>query len=838
MAAKRKGSGDKYLDCLVEHLEKAVGMGKTRIGEAKDEYSRQVEANLEQGMALNDARTKAMAFIHDALDQTKLAKQKRIHATAKKISEFEARTAEAQGIRTLFKGSPAERYYQALRSMVEDDQRLKTSEHNFTAEVEASQNIMFRMLREEIDNFSQNMFGMKRGSVEDVDIANEFIKPGSSNNKAAANIANALKKIHKYYISEANLHGASIKHLDSEMPWTPSMAKITSIDELINDLKTHIDWSKSGAGRYVKVSERDEWLKAYANSAAKDRWDDMIRPYEFTGGEFARDFHNDRMVQFKDGASYDFMSKKYMDGGIYQTTHHAIQKMAHNLGVIKIWGPSPSHTVKLFRDMAEKAAGEATPVGKNAKGINRYLKRYDNITDIALHRNSMDPESKLGLVTNTSSNLMTTAMLTQAVFLSVPGDLLTMMSNRLANNEPILRVLGAYMDTMTRIKNARREMLQLGHAASEFTSSVTYNSRFDYGQQFGATWSKYIADKTMKLNGMNRGFDAVRAADNRARSMSLYEARTTAWSQLRERDMLERAGFTEAEWKKTAKSMENTAYSPADNIGMFRPLDHWDTLGSELVHKWQRFFINQGKRSVIENTIESRAILMGSTRPDTFRGALLNSFGRFHGYPTAFFLSMARSALSADTVGGTVWSLARSGLMVTAAAAMGIQAKNYWQGKEFQDIRDPSFWLKATMSSGAFSMWGDYVVGGMRADTATTIAKSIGGPLVQMFADAIAVTEGSAFQALEIGEHSGNWTRGKAGADAVDFLRKYIIPETFFVAPLIQRNVLEPFQHWLDPERMENRWEGQRKAQKDAGTPFLPGAGPGSGNPIPFIRGQ
>lgn len=836
--ARRKGSGDKYLDCLVEHLEKAVGMGKTRIGEAKDEYVRQTEANQEKGLGLNDARTKAMAFIHDALDQSKIAKQKRIDATAKRISEFEARRTETLGVKMPFRGSPAERIGRMLRSMIEDDPILKTAEHNFVAEAEIAEKHMFSMFRNVIDDFSQNWAGIRRGSVEDADIANEFKKPGSSNNKVAADIANAIRQIHKYYISEINLHGASVKHTEGEMVWKPVSSKITNEAELINDIKANINWNTSGAGHYVRLGERDEWVKKYVRAAFENKWDGMPRPYEHTGGEFARDFHNDRMVQFKDGASHDFMSKKYMDGGIYQTTLHSIQKMAHNMAVVKIFGPSPNHTVKLFRDMAEKAYLDVTPIGTSPTKINKHLKKYDTMTDIVLRHNAMDPEGRLGAMVNASSNLMTTAMLSQASFLSIPGDIATMMANRLANNEPVLRAVGSYIQAMSQIKNARREMLHAGWGASEFTSSTFYQSRYDYGAQFGPTWTKYLADKTMRLNLMNRGFDAVRAADTRARAASLYEARNTAWSQLRERGMLERAGFTEAEWKKTAKAMETKVYSPNDEIGMFRPFDHYDALGSDLTHKWQRFYYNQSRRSVIENTVESRAMLMGNTRADTLTGAIANSFARFHGYPTTFFMSMARSAMSADTVGGVIWNLTRTGGMVAMAAAMGIQAKNFWQGKEFQDMRDPEFWLKASMSSGAFSIWGDYVVGGMRADPATTISKAIGGPLVEMFADAIALTEGSAFQALEIGEHSGKWTLGKTGVDAVDFLRKYMIPEPFFVAPLIQRNLLELLQEQMSPKTMAKRYKGQNKAQEKAGTPQKPGTGPGSRNPLPFLGGQ
>jgi hypothetical protein len=842
MAKKAKGSGDKFLDCLLEGIEKVQGFGKTKVSLAKDEYLRQVEFNQENGQGLNDARIDAMTFVQTALEQTKLAKQNSIRATANKVSEANARFDEADTIRLPWlKNTPAVRAYHALRTMLEQDPRMKkTGEHNFVAEVEVAKNNMFRMLRDQIDEFSKNWLGQRRGSVTDADIADEIIRPGSTVSQVAKDIAKSLEEIGKYHNSELNLHGVTIKRLAGELPFHPIGAKLVNVPEFVSDIKQGIDWAKSGAGRYIRPAERDEFLEAYAKAVQRgdfNKFPDKFRPYEYTGGEFARDFHNDRFIQFKDGKSYADMVAKYMDGGMLQTTTHSIEKMAHNLGVVKIFGPSPSHTSKLFREMAADRAGDKA-VAAGQPPSNRYLRRYQAMEDIALRRNPIDPESRLGQFVEGTGNMMTAAMLSQASWLSIPGDIATTMANRMANNEPILRIMSAWPEAFIRIKWSRREALAAGHASSEFTANSVASSRYGVMAEYGPWIPRYIADKAMRLNFMNRGFDAMRGADSRLRSMSLYEQRTLAFKDVRERVMLERNGITEAEWKRTTEVMEKHVYRPADDITMFRPMDHFDSLGSDLAHKWQRMFYNESRRSVIENTIEARAMMTGATRADTLTGAVLASFAKFHGYPTTFFLGMARAALATDTPLATTKMLARTGLMVTVAAAMGIQAKQFWQGKEFYDPRDVDFWMKASMSGGAFSMWGDFVTGAMRADSATTIVKGMAGPYAQMVGDAFEVTLGSAFQALEIGEHSGKWTAGKAGVELVDFMRKYMIPETFFVAPIMQRDILEPFQDWLSPDTMAHRYKSQKGFAAAAGTPFKPGMGPGSLNPLPIDLGS
>lgn len=836
--ARKKSSGDKFLDCLVTELEKAKGYGKVKIGLARDEYLSQTAYHVEQGMGLNDARIRAMDHVRLRLEETKIAKQAKMQATADRVSEFEAGLVDAETIKTAwFKGTPADKIYHALRTRIEDDPRMTTASHNFVAEAEVAERNMWQMFRNVIDEFSKNWAGIRRGSVTDAEIANEHIRPGSTGSKPAADIASAMKQRDAYAISEQRRYGVSIRHQEGDLPWSPMAAKLQTKEQFIADMKANIDWARSGAGRFIRPAERDEWLGQYFEAARTGEWDNLQQPFEYTGGHFAVNFHNDRMIQFKDGEAYAAMHEKYMDGGLMQTNLHATQKLAHNIGVVKIFGPSPEHTAKVFRDMAQKRAHALAPAGQSAKKIDKYLKRYDNMVDIVLRRNAMDPESNLGFAVNTASNLMTSAMLTQASFLSIPGDFATAFAARLSNNEPVLRITGAWLDAMIRAKATRREMLHAGHAASEFTAMSINNTRYGFGFEAGSTVTRYIADKSMRLNLMNRGFDAMRGADTRVRAMSLYEARNQPFKNLRENRMLERNGITEADWVRTAKVMEQKVYSPADGIDMFRPMDHFDTLGPELAHKWQRMFYNESRRSVIENTIEARAMMLGNTRPDTLAGALLNSFARFHGYPVTFFLSMARSIMAADTVQGSMQLAAAYGLATTMAAAMGIQAKNIWQGKEVQDMRDPEFWVKASTSGGAFSMWGDFITGGMRADTATTIVKGIGGPLVQMVGDLDALTIGSAFRSMDIGENSGNWTLGKGGVELVDFMRKYMIPETFFTAPIMQRLVLEKLQERMSPQTMERRRKGQLGFAAEAGTPYKPGAGPGSGNPFPMLPG-
>ena len=389
--------------------------------------------------------------------------------------------------------------------------------------------------------------------------------------------------------------------------------------------------------------------------------------------------------------------------------------------------------------------------------------------------------------------------------------------------------MGQYLQDMFNTARARRDALGIGHIHSEYSAQITHSTHYHNNFAMGETAAKWLSDKTMKLNLMNRHFDAMVTSDNKWRAISLFENRHLSYDQLNERFLLENNGITPAEWDRTRKIMGDNPFQPADEISMFRPLDHMDALGSELTHKWQRLFWNESRRSVMRSSIEAQAIAMGGSRADEVVGALRKSTVAFQSYGITFALNLSR-ILMENSADERMGAFARIGLTTVIAGAIAAQARNIANGRSLEPMDTTSFWIKAV--SQAMGPWGSLISGGLRTDPASAIIKAAGGPLVEATAEFIARTEGSAFQFFEINESNNTWQGTKEGVKWIDFIRKYAAPNTFWAGILLQRHILEPFQRYLDPHGMDVRFKHQQAQAKGVGSPFFKGVGPGTGSAI------
>jgi hypothetical protein len=825
---------DAYLGCLKKEMNKKRGYGDKKISAAADEYQRLAERNLASGMALTDARDTAMNTILTRLDAAGQEKKDKLFATAKLLSDHEARLRSTSAVKT-WAGTVASKIGVGLKSLLESDLRLPASNFNFMAIRDIAEKRMFRMFNETIESASKNWLGQQRGNTTMREFAAEIMKPGSTNNPVAKSFADAWRQRDAFFMSEMKRFGITVSPVDGQMVFHPVAAKLPPKAEFIADMKNNMDLNKSGGGAIIRENELDDWLGKYYDGIRKGNFNDLPKAFEQTGGQFTRDFANDRMIQFKDADAYAAMHEKYMNGDFLYTHAQSTKKLAHNMALAQVLGPSPVHMEGTLIKMAKDLAAELTPAGSNVKAIDKQIRRFQTMMDMALHRNAMDPESAIGMWTTAISNFQQGAMLGGSVFASLPGDMATMIATRMINHEPVLAALAAIPKALIMSKATQREMLMFGHGASEYTNQIVHEARFNSMAEYTTTPFRWGADKVLRLTGMPRAFEAVRAADMMARSKSLFEHMNTPYDQLAERDMLARWDVTAKDWQATQKAMQTgNNYSPADGIGMFRPLDHADALGPELTQKWQLLMHNEGKRNVIETTLEARAIATAGLRPDTWAGFLLSSAGRFHSYALTQGLALARTIMEADTVGGKMAIAARSGLALIVLTAMGLQVRDYMQGKQFADIRNPKFWARAVFASGAFGYWGDVTNGAVRADPASAVLNTIGGPYVKMMGDAIALSMGSAFANMDVNEASGTWTAGKAGVHLVDFFRQNLIPAPFFIKPLLDRHILEPLQEAMDPKLMAQRYAGQISHAIAAGTPYRKGNEPGTrGSIIP-----
>lgn len=832
-----------FAQCLATKLEKKPGFGKKRVQEAIRAYERYRDQAVRDGLPLLQAQEQASARVIREVEEVRRAKVKAGVYNIGILGGFAKRLDLAPDITTAWgRRDLADKLGVALSSVIEEDVRVKGHASVMT-EYNVNHGKFWSLFRDVMDNFGKGAFGRQLGRSHMPNVVKELFREGSSGDQAAKDIAQAYRKFRKMYVALMNETGVTMRPIQDEgLPTAFSAVSVANRakDEFVADMNAALDWNKTTwpNGDLVEAAERIELLELSYDAIRTGDYTVFDQPFAQLGGRWGKELEQGRNFRYASADAWQAMHNKYGDGEIFDVMTRDMDKSAFSLATAKLLGTNPDYMLKQMRALTDKRADTAGGK-KSPQKIDRHLRRFDVMHDMLLKHNPMDPESALANTISTTSNLASAAMLKSAVFTAVPGDILTTIATRWANNQPVIAFLGEYIRAMFpgAYRTAAVDALGAGHVIDDLISNNFIAARFGAGQQYGMALSRRVADFTMRTSFMSRHTNALRAANQREMMLRLYKLRHTKFNDIRERVIFERAGITEAEWDRTRHEM--TAWSPVQGVNYFRPIDMVDKLGHDLTNKFQSMIWNEGRRMVLQTSLEAMARIKRGVRQDTAAGALLHSLGMFHGYPVTNMLIFSRLIMSLDGNNmGRAKLIASLGIGGALVGAMAQQLRSFTQGKEFNPMDNPEFWIKAMASGGSFAIWGDFITGAMRSDTKTAMLGVLAGPLGNVVGEATDLSLGTAFQWAEIGDRTTEMTLGAKGADLIDALRRSVIPQTWLYAYALERDILEPLQEMLDPVGMKRSQSRRKRMAKDQGTPFRRGYEPGRTFVTPFLTGQ
>lgn len=829
---------DRYAKCLIDAVKKAGPFGKERIAQARQAYERYRDRYVNEGDDLEVAAGRASEQVLRELEEVRVAKLKAAKKHINILADMKTRLDDAEEIRTLIgKTNQADKLWHGLKTVFEDDVRI-AGHTSIMSDYSANMGKFWSLFRDSMEYFSKGTFGTQRGKIHFNNIVRELFLEGSSGDQAAKDVAQAFRKFETMYVNGMNETAVTLRKFDNVGPPTHFSAVDLSNatkETFVNDMLETLDWNRTlwPNGAVVAEGERRGMLELMYDALRTNDYSAFPKRWGELGGRFAKEQESGRILQFKDANAWLAAHDKYGGGvNIFDVVQRTIDKSAYNLAVAKVLGNSPDYMYQQLRAMT-KARANATTKGKNPARaghlIDKHLRRADAMSDTVLRHNPMDPESALAATIQTTSNLATSAMLKAAVFLAVPGDLLTSIVTRMANHQPVIQFLGEYMKAMFpgNYRNYLTELVGAGFVADDFISNNFIASRFGAGQQFGPAWSRRIADTTMRASLMSRHTTAIRAANQREMMLNLARYKDRKLADIPENVMFKRAGITEAEWDRVRAEMK--LWEPINGVRLFRPGDMVDRLGHDLTNKFQSMIWNESRRMVISTSVEGSVRMRAGLRPESAAGAFLHSASMFHGYPVTALLTFSRlimTDLSATRRTAMIASLGLGGALV---GAFGMQLRNLSQGKELHPMDTPEFWLKAFASGGSLGLWGDFVTGAMRSDTRTQTALQLGGPIATMVGELNDMTLGTAFQWMQIGDRTHDWTLGGKGSDIIDFARRNVIPQTWLYSYVLERDILENLQESIDPAGTRRTQRARVRRAKEEGSPYRRGYEPGTG---------
>jgi hypothetical protein len=319
----------------------------------------------------------------------------------------------------------------------------------------------------------------------------------------------------------------------------------------------------------------------------------------------------------------------------------------------------------------------------------------------------------------------------------------------------------------------------------------------------------------MRISGANRQVNVSRGSVQYEKMAHLWRQIQTPYDQLANKAILAKHGITEANWDAVRKNI--APYEPKPGARFLRPLDILDIKHADkesLFIKFATMVDAESRYMVPAATLEAAATLRGTTRPDSLPGAIAYSFSMFKNYPVSIYNMYGRKMMAMPEARSRVGFLAALGIGMITSGAIAVQLREMTRGKEPIDMHDPKFWGKVVMTSGALSVWGDFIFGGNAQGKGFT--ETAAGPLAGLAGDVVDLTVGSAFGWIDAMDQDQPFG-GKWASKITEFVKRYNpVASNWYLRLALEREIFDQMQRFIDPVGARKRERAVVNRQKQA----------------------
>jgi hypothetical protein len=408
-----------------------------------------------------------------------------------------------------------------------------------------------------------------------------------------------------------------------------------------------------------------------------------------------------------------------------------------------------------------------------------------------------------------------------------------------------LPVWGAVTATARGIRAGTREQaVRAGIVWDDFLHIMGDNARFA-GQLGGAEWSKWLADRTLTLSGLNAITQARRhvfaldfmgaIADNAGRRLDELDPYL--------RRTLEGYGIDRTDWDVMRSTTPHVAGGGA---GIIRPVDIaaradgpglpdvQRILGLEgdeaavqaqaragltrTAEKMLEMILGQSERAIPSGTARSRAMVGGAFTPGTFWGELARSGLMFKSFALSFTTLQIETVMREVHQFGVARGAGYAGAMaigLTLGGGLSVLLKDVVAGRDPQDVTNPRFMLQALQTGGGFGLLGDFLF----ADTnrfGHGLAEQLTGPMLGAAWD-LAKIPLQFVQREAVRRESQSPTN--PGRQATNLLARYTpVLSSWWATRAGYRHVfLDQLQYLVDPQAHRAFAEQERRALRERG---------------------
>ncbi len=598
----------------------------------------------------------------------------------------------------------------------------------------------------------------------------------------------------------------------------------------------------------------EQSLDAAFDAVTTDGWiKRQPQTQPFGRGSLANQRAEQRFLMFKDANGWLEYNREFGKGDPLKAIFEHINGMTRDIAAMEALGPNPNATIEWVKQIvqneaAKSIAGRPSLYDAGSRGAEgvldqlRYLPwRIDSAYQYVRGRQVVSNQLAAGV--SNVRNVLTSAILGSASVLAATTDPFIDMSARYLSGLPMTKALWGIASVFS--KGTREQAVRSGIILDDFLHILGDEARY-VGMLGGSEWSKWLADRTVQLSGLEPITQARRhvfaldwqahLADHADKGMADLPAYTQR--------AMQGYGIDQTAWDAMRAV---PAHAPDGGAGFMRPIDIANAAEGPALPKLQKLLgidtadealaaeqTRAGMRRVAEQYLEmingetERAVPTGSGRArslvtgfaprGTVFGELMESGLQFKSF-TLSFTTLQLQALQQELHQGLAKGAAYAGavgLAMTFGGALAIQIKHVINGKDVQPMDDVRFWMHAFQTGGGAGTIGDLLFSDVtRQDQG--LASTLMGPTVGLIND-------TAFQFVV--KNAQKLSQGKPthiGREAVNLAGRYtpVLSSLLVTREAYRRMFLDQLQYLADPEAHKNFREQEQRLRRDTRQEFF-----------------
>lgn len=673
-----------------------------------------------------------------------------------------------------------------------------------------------RLNKPQADNVIREMIGQGTGNVEAKGLA-EAMSGAIENLRLAFNKAagfEAIGKLDSGYVPQYH-NPRAVLNAKFE-GWRDYIKPKLDLDRMKDPL----------TGGQLSPERLDATLKVTWNRIVTGGWSDReASATPFGLGAVATQRSEHRFLHFKTADDWLAYNADFGAGDPIKAIFNHVRSMSQDIAAMDILGPNPNSTLTWMKqvvqsEVGKSIAGEPSLHGGKADTDTgaKMEKRLQAIYDAV--NGGQIVSGRVASAFSDVSNVLTSAYLGSTSVLAALTDPFIDRAARSFNGLPATKALWGIVDAM-RGAQTRAQAVRSGLGLDDFLHVLGNEARYS-GTLGGSEWSRWLADRTVNLGGLEAITQARKSRFGLDFQATVADHAHQTWAELGNdnaylRRAFESYGFKEKDWNALRKTDQHI---PADGAaGYLQPMD---VKNRDLGLRYLEVMLGETERAVPTGTARSRSVVTGSIQRGTVWGEILNSGLQFKSFALSF-TTMQWQALSRELhQGGAQGAAYAASLFIplTLGGAMAIQLNNVIGGKDLQPM-DPltgqgaKFWLQAMFKGGGFGLLGDFMFSDLTR-FGHSAAEQLSGPTISLVSDVLGLTVGNV-QKMATGKktHFGRELVQKAGRNVP------VISSLPYTRAAYQRMVIDQLQYLADPDAHKYFREQEQRLRRETGQGYF-----------------